>query len=634
MTEKDIAKLRKFSRFVFPYDFPRKDEEIDTLERQLQILIDILKFGGDELRRFVLLLLYSLDTISFFTEGGDFLSLDSWRAERVITRISTSQKKTVQGIFRFLRFLSTSSFWDSFGNAKVGFRTNGLRHSVPKIQWEEVELKRGTRGAEWDIERIRFGKYIRGDIRIVSDVVVVGSGISAGIVAERLAREDISVSIIEKGYFVDAEAPSVFLSQSSELFGAVPVSSMTNINALVGKGVGGLANLSFSIFERIQDEAKEIWRKEHGISVKDLLLDDMFGEAEEVINSKAVGEDTEKNDFIEKLAGVLLKERRRFRKLVGEKPNFITGENILSPEKFIKYATHFGANLYLGFEVEKISRSSRKWFLEGKIKDEEGNIKGSFIAEAKAVFLCGGTYGNARILLNSGFKEKTLGRKIKVHPAGVIIAFFNSPQEGSNSPDYIEIEDGVFLKEVRISPGVWSSLIPESAKDELVKRSKRYPFSRTFVFWFREEGEGRVVSTPLFRFVKSELKGEDIAKFLFAVREVSLALFSLGAKEIVPPIRGISSFQTPDDVEPSNIEKVKPKDIEMISFMRTGGCPMSFTSERGFVDSTGRVFGEKSLFVCDTSALPDSTFVPPMLTASALALISTYAFLDRKNSIL
>jgi len=634
MTEKDIAKLRKFSRFVFPYDFPRKDEEIDTLERQLQIIIDILRFGGEEMRRFVVLLLHALDTISFFTEGGDFLSLDDKRAERVITRLATSDKKIAQGIFRFLRLLSTSSFWDSFGNAKVGFNTSELHHSVPKISWEDIEIPRGTRGVQWDIERIRFGKFIRRDVRIVSDVIIVGSGISAGIVAERLAREDISVSIIEKGYFVDSEIPSVFLSQSSELFSAVPVSSMANLSAVVGKGVGGLGNLSFSIFERLPDSAKEIWRKKHGVSVKDIPFDEMLEEAENVINSKALGEDNEKNEIIEKISQALFKEKKRFRKLIGEKPNFITGEKILSPEKFIKYAVHFGANLYLGFEVEKIARSSRKWFLEGKVKDEEGNIKANFIAEAKAVFLCAGTYGNVRILMNSGFKEKTLGRKIKIHPAGTIIAFFNSPQEASNSPDYVQIDEGIFLKEVKLSPGIWSALFPESAKSELVKRAKRYPFSKTFIFWFREEGESRFVSTPLFKFIRAELKGEDIANFLFAVKEVSLALFSVGAKEVIPPIRGIPAFESPDDVEKADIERVKVKDLEMISFMRTGGCPMSFTSEMGLVDSSGRVFGERSLFICDTSALPDSTFVPPMLTASAISLISTYSFLDRKEKIL
>jgi hypothetical protein len=51
MTEKDIAKIRKFSRFTFPFDFPRKDDEIDTTEKQLQIIINILKRGWRKFKK-------------------------------------------------------------------------------------------------------------------------------------------------------------------------------------------------------------------------------------------------------------------------------------------------------------------------------------------------------------------------------------------------------------------------------------------------------------------------------------------------------------------------------------------------------------------------------------------------------
>lgn len=640
MTERDIAKLRKFSRFVFPFDFPRKEEEIETIEKQTQILVQILKKGDEKKRGIIQMCLHFLDAYSFFLEGGDFLSLDEYRTQRVILRMSKSEKKTVQNIFRILRFLSTLSFWDAFGNHKVGFSFNGISiiHDLPKIEWEfppepkEIKFE-GSGEVKWDIERIRFGKFIKRDIRIVSDVIIVGSGLSASMIAERLAREDISVSILEKGYFQDAEIPSVYLAQGSEILSLFPISSLANANALFGRSVGGLANLSFSIFERISEKTKEKWKKYHGISTKDIMFDYAIEEAEKIINSRAKGENHSKSNIIEKISNYLNIPQKNFRKLEGEKLNLITGEKILSAEKFIKYAVYFGANLYIGFEVEKIYRN-RKWFLEGKIKDEFGNIKANFLAEAKAVFLCAGPYGNTKILMNSNFKEKTLGKRVKINPAGVVIGIFNSPQNQIDSSNYIEFEEEIIAKEVRFSPGIWSSLKPQAEGKELVSLAKKYPFSKTILFWFREEGESFFVKTPLGMILRTNFKGEDIAKFIFAIKELSLALLLSGAREVIHPIRNIPSFEKVEDVENLSIEKIKPSYIEMMSLFQTGGCAMSFISERGLVDSTGRVFGEKSLFICDTSAIPDSTEVPPMLSASAIAQICANSFLERKKFIL
>jgi hypothetical protein len=639
MTEKDIAKIRKFSRFTFPFDFPRKDDEIDTTEKQLQIIINILKRGGENLRKLIISSLYALDIISFFSEGGDFLSLDETRTKRLLIKLTTSSSKTPQNIFRIMRFISTISFWDSFGNEKIGFKIPQRKNDIPKISWEipeeETKLKiEGYKGVKWDIERIKFGKFVRRDIRIVSDVIVVGSGISAGIISERLTREDISVSILEKGYFIDAETPSVFLSQSSELLGMFPVSSIANINAFFGKGIGGLGNLSFSVFEKMPDDAKDIWRKFHGVSTKEILLDFATKEAEEVINSKGNGNANSKSETIEKLSEFFGAQSKNFNKIKGEKVNLLTGEEVFSPEKLIKYAVHFGANLYLGFEVEKISRG-KKWFVEGKIKDEFGNTKANFIAESKAVFLCGGPYGNTKILWNSGFKEKALGRKVKIHPAGLITAIFKSPQEQKDSSNYIELsKEGMFIKEIKLAPGVWSSIFPGMFGPDLVKTAKKYPFSRTFIFWFREVGESYFVKTPFGIMLRTNLKGEDIAKFLFAIREISLALLSCGAREVYHPIRSVPPFTSPDDINNSNIEKVKPNQLEILSIFQTGGCPIGFSSDTGLCDSTGRVFGEKSLFISDSSSLPDSVLVPPMLTSASVGMLSANSFIERKIFIL
>lgn len=641
MTERDIAKLRKFSRFVFPFDFPRKEEEIETIEKQIQILLQILKSGDEKKRNIIQICLHFLDIYSFFSEGGDFLSLDEYRTQRVILRMSKSEKKIIQNTFRILRFVSTLSFWDAFGNHKVGFSSDGkpIIYDIPKIEWEfppepqEIKFE-GSGEIKWDIERIRFGKFIRRDIRIVSDVIIVGSGVSACMIAERLSREDISVSILEKGYFQDTDFPSIYLAQSSEMLSLFPVSGLTNTNALFGRGVGGLANLSFSIFERMGDKTKEKWRKYHGISTKDIMFDDAVKLAEEIINSRAKGENNSKSNIIEKISNYLGLPHKNFRKLEGDKINLITGEKILPLEKFVKYAVHFGANLYVGFEVERIYRN-RKWFLEGKVKDEFGNTKANFLAEAKAVFLCAGPYGNTKILMNSNFKEKTLGKKVKINPAGIIIGIFNSPQNQIDSSNYIEFEkEEIMAKEVRFAPGVWSSLKPQAEGKELVSLSKKYPFAKTILFWFREEGESFFVKTPFGLVLRSNLKGEDIAKFIFAIKQLSLALIFSGAREVIHPIRNIPSFEKVEDVENLNIEKIKPSYIEMISLFPVGGCSMSFTSERGFVDSTGRVFGEKSLFICDTSALPDSTEVPPMLSTAAIAQICVSSFLERKRFIL
>lgn len=636
MTEKDIAKIRKFSRFSFPFDFPKKEEEIDITEKQEVAISEFIKKADDGIRKLLLYSLYLLDILSLMYEGGDFLSLDDARAQRLITRISTATSKIQYNCFRILRFLSSLTFWDAFGNEKVGFHATPS-NEIPRINLSDIKEEKvekpGFTGIKWDIERIRFGKYMRGDIRIISDVIIVGSGITASLIAERLSREDISVSVFEKGYFVDAQNTSDYIAQATTFGGILPVISPANSNMVVSRGIGGSTNIYFSIFEKIKDEAKEMWRKFHGINTKDIFLDYATEEISKIINSKADNLNDKSSEFMKKLAESLFTQTKKFTKLEGRKTNLLTGEKVLSSEIILKYAVHFGANLYLGFEVQKISRSSKKWFCEGVIKDEFGNIKGRFIGESKALFLCCGPYGNVKILLNSGFKEKTIGEKLKIHPAGIIIAYFNSVQEKFSATDYIETED-IFLTEINLSPGIFTSLFPDSAKSDLVKKSKMYPFSKCFLFWFRESGRSKFIKTPFGVFARAYLSGEDISKFLFALKQVSLALLSSGANEITLPLKAVPSIKNPDDLDTWNIENVNPKQIEMISLFQTGGCPMSFSSEFGVVDSTGRVFGEKSLFICDTSTMPDSSFTPPLLTASALSFICSESFLERRRFIL
>ncbi len=644
MTEKDIAKIRKFSRIVFPFDFTRKEDEIEKTEIQTQIIIEVLKKGDEGLRKLIISTLYLLDIAGFFKQGGEILSLDDTRMKKFITELSLSQRKILYNAFRILRFLSTSSFWDAFGNEKLGFRWNG-EYDIPQIAWEtplnsKEAIEEGKRkiegftGIKWNIERIRFGKYIRGDLRVVSDVIIVGSGMSAGYLAELLSRLDISVSILEKGYFVSGELPSVFLAQTTNQLGIIPVLSSANMNLISGRGVGGLTNMYFSLLHRLPDQAKENWRKFHGINTKEIMYDYAEQEAEKIINSRADGKDEQESKTIKDIGEIVGTEQKFFTKLIGRKSNPISGDKALSSELFIKYAVHFGANLYLGFEVEKISRSSRKWFVEGKIKDEFGNVKGTFIAESKALFLCSGSYGNTKILMNSGFKENMLGRKLKLNPAGFIIAYYKSAQNQFNSPNYIEFNNGIMVKEVKFAPSIWSGFITESGGEDLVKKTKQYPFTKTLMFWFREDGNSYFVRTPFGIFPKANFNGEDIAKFLFAVRELSLALLATGARLVIPPVRGIPTFEKPDDVDDSNIEKVKPSQLEMFSLFATGGCPASFSSQNGIVDSSGRVFGENSLFICDGSALPDSTLTPPILPAVSLTQICAYAFMERKKFIM
>jgi hypothetical protein len=127
MTEKDIAKIRKFSRFAFPFDFPRKDDEIDTTEKQLQIIINVLKRGGDNLRKLIVSSLYALDIISFFSEGGDFLSLDETRTKRLLIKITTSSRKTPQNIFRVMRFYINYIFLGFFWKRKNRFQNTSKK---------------------------------------------------------------------------------------------------------------------------------------------------------------------------------------------------------------------------------------------------------------------------------------------------------------------------------------------------------------------------------------------------------------------------------------------------------------------------------------------------------------------------
>lgn len=345
-------------------------------------------------------------------------------------------------------------------------------------------------------------------------------------------------------------------------------------------------------------------------------------------------------------------------------------------ESWLPDAARHGARFIEGFQCEKVIFAEDKKQDGNAIgvqgiwtsRDEHGGVSGKqyrrpiTIYARRAVVVAAGALGGSALLLDrSRIQNAHLGKHLKLHPTDALFGVFDHdvrPWEGgiltSVVDEFENIDDsgyGTKLEGICMLPGFVLPLMQWRSSLDWKLHAAKMKRMAGWISLARDQGEGEVYADPTDKYrvrLKYDTARSDQKHIAIGLIALAKIAYIEGAREIHVGLPGIPAFERPGSIS-SAIESHKtgedgfeaglddpefkhwlsrlelfavkglPTDASQVSAHQMGTCRMGTSPASGVVDPRGRVWNTSNLFVADTSVLPGSSGVNPMITGMAVA---------------
>jgi choline dehydrogenase-like flavoprotein len=288
---------------------------------------------------------------------------------------------------------------------------------------------------------------------------------------------------------------------------------------------------------------------------------------------------------------------------------------------YLKDAEAHGAVCYADTQVTRLEGDF------GTVKRVRG-VRGSkpFVMEAERVFVAAGAVFTPFLLLKSGIKHlRAIGRHLTIHPSTRAYYVFDEPVNASlgafQSFAVHEFRnEGIHLISLFPPPGAFAASLP-AIGPELRTLLHQLPNIGIMGGLISDASEGRVLAAPLFQYpiVRYTMQPHDKQKLLRAIRLLGELGFAAGAKELYLPFNWRPPVKNHHELDKQLAEKIVATDFEITAQHPLGTCRMGYDEDLSVVREDGRVHGYDNLYVVDSSVIPTSIGVNPMLTVLAVA---------------
>jgi len=484
-----------------------------------------------------------------------------------------------------------------------------------------------------------------GPLEIETDVVVVGSGAGGAVIACELAEAGHDVVVLEEGPFVPAlehgkMRPSESLRhvwRGGAFTVAFGIGDTPHINVTMGRVVGGSSTVTGGVCFRVPGAVLAKWRGERGMAhLTEEALEPYYASVEEAVHVEEVPlhmRSQSTNLFVRgaEARGLVMKPISRNT----DGCNGCGRCNFGCPHvakmsvdvTYLPRAAKRGARIFADCLVDRVlMKGDRAVGVEGRMANGRyGKPKDTFVVRAKRVVLSAGAAYTPLLLRRSGVSgvSEQVGKNVTVHPGFRMIARFDEDVRGwqgalqSAYTDSLE-HDGITLMGLFVPPAVLAATMPGQGP-ELLRRAGNVKNLAIFGGIIHDEGGGRVWPglgrEPILTY---RMTKENRALVPRVIREMGEAFFAAGAKEVFTPILGAPGMDA-DAFRSFPFEDVKSRDIECSSQHPLGSCRMGMTREHSVVDTYGKVWDTRELYVADGSMVPTSLGVNPQLAIMTLA---------------
>lgn len=492
------------------------------------------------------------------------------------------------------------------------------------------------------------------------DVVIIGSGSGAGVVAHTLSRAGQKCLVIEKGkYYTQSELVFDEESGYNALYEAGGLVSTADALALVlaGATFGGGSTVNWSACLKTPFKVRKEWYDDHGIdwAATEAYDNDM----EYVLRQMGASSENITHSFTNSMlltgSAKLGYAARAVQQNNGGHINHSCGYCHLgckwgvkqgSLAHWLRDAAEHGTEFMDQVLVDKILRNKSGHAVGLKCINLRNGYKFTVKGPRKFV-LSAGSLNTPVVLQKSGFRNKHIGKNLKLHPITAITGVWDektNPQHNSIMTTVCtEVDDmdgkahGSKIETLLHTPLLESVFLPYSSSDQARQDLLKYQGSSTFIILTRDTLSGSVTyekDRPEVLKVDYVINKTDRANMVTALLVSVDIMYIEGAKEIIHPYWKVDRFISNKPKHERSITdsdyqawRKKVADTSLPTYGPGYGSAHQMSTCRisgkgpsdGACDLKGRLYESDNVYVADASVMPTASGANPMVSTMALA---------------
>ena len=524
----------------------------------------------------------------------NFISLILY--QKKILKIQFDQLKNILKIIENFKFLQSNKIIELF-------------HAITAIHLNGEEVK----------TRVKVNLAIKN--KNFFENIVIGSGPGGSITANQLNSEKKDVLIIERGewfeHFKLKHPGSELMSKwnNGALAGAL---GNVKIQYASANCFGGGSEINSGLYHEPDEDFLNEWSQR--FNTKNLN--------KEKIHKYCQLTKSETNviyqNKVDELSKLILHGSKINNWKIEEIPRWISYNQDKIQKKsmtktYLKTYLENGGKIMLNTNVERIKKDKNHWSLSLNKKN---------VIKCKNLFLCCGSIENTFLLKKSNIIKKK--NEILFHPMIKVIAKFPKKINHYDSEICTQQITEFFPRFIlgNAASGLQFLKISSLNNKSLYEKIKNeWEFMSIFHATF-SVGKGTVYSLPFIKdpIVKYEINNKEIINIKDGLKKLCKLLFDSGAEYIFPIIKDSSTLFKDNYID--HIDKIKNvKEFNFSSVHILGGFPMG-ENTKCIVDSYGKFFSEKNLYINDSSLICNKLVKNPQGTVMAIALRNVQNFLN------
>jgi len=492
---------------------------------------------------------------------------------------------------------------------------------------------------------------------LTCDVCVVGSGAGGGVIAAQCAAAGRNVIVLEAGQyrsesdFHNQEIPGYF-----DLYhgGGLATSESGSIAILAGATLGGGTVVNYMNCVRTPDKILAEWEAHglEGLSDEAFIRDHLEVVLERLgANTEATRQNGTHQLMMRACDELGYEHRPIWRNASLNDDAELCGHCSLgcqhackrsAMKTWLQDASDHGGRAVVACHADRITvEDGCTTGVQATVTHADGTTT-ALTVQATTVVVAAGAIESPALLLRSGIGGPAAGKRLRLHPAFVVLGVYDQPVEGwkgqiqsALSDHFFDVEDGFgFLIEATgVLPAFMSPALPWESGEQHKDLMTLLPNLAPFITVARDHGSGEVVLDDLGRPVV-RWDFDDAVDLRLAIQahiELAKLHHAAGAAEIFTAhareLRWRQGEDLDDYLDALATASYAPNDVACFTAHQMGSCRMGSDPATSVADGRGQLHDVKGVWIGDASAFPTAPGVNPMVSIMSLAHRTAVAIL-------